>query len=984
MAQCAALGQLFAGLTSQSAGFLEGTSWTQMAAGGRGDYCTLAGVTCDSLGHITELDLGGKLLAGTLPAGVAANRPLLTLSHLQALRLNGNYIQGLAPWDVITQMTRLQVLDLSFNMMLGQLPASLANLTALQSLLLESNVFSGPIPDVFASIPRLQTLDLASNFFTGAVPASLAQQLLPSLGGTGQLAQVSLASNLLASTGFPRALCPFMCVDGIGAFMCPMDPATCSECRTRQSTVNCIYNACPVDLPTASFAPIVQPCATPSLASACLSCLPAITKPFLDVGLFDAFNLGNCIRGHSPKLVAAGGNGITLGLVANCSTTFGYNYNGNTCPITTIVSPSNFSAVAVACTDPAYTCTVCLSAILNVYVRAGLPLRDYGLRFTLQDFYTIQDCISQHLGLMLTAGVAPSVLAGVTTCSRPAAPYNVTAALLLYGVARLDFSQTNFTRGLSNAAGVHPLALSVLGAEDPSTDAILLQQLQLQPAALSAASPAVLVRFFIGLSDNAERVAVNATLVQASANGSMVAALQYANVDRCTSARLYLGLGQTATAMPPAPAALPVGRKASGLPPWRTGAIAGGVVGGTVLAAAAAATVCVTAAASRRRRQGGELQQKLSRGASDFSVAVGHADDPSYASMESKPEMSQETYGWRAVVTTAQEVTLGECIGDGVYASVYSATWRGSEVAVKIWGHLTLGAGAGNRRDPTVTDSNSNSGSSGAPPSSEPFLSDMTTVDGDFSSSYIREVTLLSGVRHPHILAIFAVVPSPPMLVMEVGKAGSLRDLLARTSLANLGWIRRLSIARGIACGVEFLHAQEPPIIHSDLKPGNIVLDEALVPKVADFGISSTQKVRHGPGYTVKAGTPLYMPPEVLRGEIVTDLKAVDAYGLGMVVYDMVRINTDAGAEARLAKMGVDPSKAVSETVSAETTRRWNAIQLLYAREQRNFATEIPPQCPATLGSLVLEALSTAPAARPTLTQLRERLGRLTGESQTW
>lgn len=55
---------------------------------------------------------------------------------------------------------------------------------------------------------------------------------------------------------------------------------------------------------------------------------------------------------------------------------------------------------------------------------------------------------------------------------------------------------------------------------------------------------------------------------------------------------------------------------------------------------------------------------------------------------------------------------------------------------------------------------------------------------------------------------------------------------------SELNWNQRFTIIEGICQGLQFLHELERPIIHLDLKPGNILLDHNMSPKIADFGLS--------------------------------------------------------------------------------------------------------------------------------------------------
>ncbi|KAI7728233.1 hypothetical protein M8C21_012278, partial [Ambrosia artemisiifolia] len=103
------------------------------------------------------------------------------------------------------------------------------------------------------------------------------------------------------------------------------------------------------------------------------------------------------------------------------------------------------------------------------------------------------------------------------------------------------------------------------------------------------------------------------------------------------------------------------------------------------------------------------------------------------------------------------------------------------------------------------------------------------------------EIELLSRVHHKNVVGLigFCFDQGEQMLIYEYVVNGTLKDSLSGKSGIRLDWARRLKIALGAARGLQYLHdLADPPIIHRDVKTNNILLDDRLVAKVADFGLS--------------------------------------------------------------------------------------------------------------------------------------------------
>lgn len=173
----------------------------------------------------------------------------------------------------------------------------------------------------------------------------------------------------------------------------------------------------------------------------------------------------------------------------------------------------------------------------------------------------------------------------------------------------------------------------------------------------------------------------------------------------------------------------------------------------------------------------------------------------------------------------------------------------------------------------------------------------LVTRDKQFKN----EVESLMEIRHENIVKLVAFCHETRKEVLQNNGRLLLQDIthvllcyeyLPMGSLEKyifagpLHWNKRFIIIKGICKGLHFLHTMERPIIHMDLKPDNILLDENMQPKIADFGLSrlfgegQTRVVTQN--FVAARG---YVAPEyVYSGEIST---RSDIYSLGLLIIEI-------------------------------------------------------------------------------------------------
>lgn len=229
-------------------------------------------------------------------------------------------------------------------------------------------------------------------------------------------------------------------------------------------------------------------------------------------------------------------------------------------------------------------------------------------------------------------------------------------------------------------------------------------------------------------------------------------------------------------------------------------------------------------------------------------------------------------------IINPQDILLQKIIGEGTFGRVWSAKWKSASVAVKEF-VFAQAAVAGK-----------------------------STMQQQIVEEIIGEAGMMAILRHPNVLQLFgcSLTVQAIWIVSELCSLGSLRQMLDDNDRV-LPLDLRLSLALQVAEGMDYLHNQDPPIIHRDLKSHNIFVHETftefddastiskrsgeraesqstVVAKIGDWGsaratLSGSRTMTHG------VGTACWLAPEVIKH--ARSSKFSDVYGYGIVLWEL-------------------------------------------------------------------------------------------------
>jgi predicted Ser/Thr protein kinase len=258
--------------------------------------------------------------------------------------------------------------------------------------------------------------------------------------------------------------------------------------------------------------------------------------------------------------------------------------------------------------------------------------------------------------------------------------------------------------------------------------------------------------------------------------------------------------------------------------------------------------------------------------------------------------------------------------------------------------------------------------------------------DDEYVERFRREARAVAQLSHPHIVTVIdrGADDGRQFIVFEYVDGENLKQLVGRNGRLPLR--RALEVAIAVADGLAFAHATG--LVHRDVKPQNVLLDEEGEVKVTDFGIARSLDVEHSVTQTgAVLGTSNYLSPEQASGKPVT--AATDVYSLGIVIWELLtgevpfpgenfvavalRHLNEEPPDLRELRPDVPPrlAAAVARALAKEPERRFPSMQA-FEGELRACLEEVDPEN-TLVGMPAAARPAPAPARRRTRRRARPR-----------
>ncbi|XP_062079018.1 LEAF RUST 10 DISEASE-RESISTANCE LOCUS RECEPTOR-LIKE PROTEIN KINASE-like 2.1 [Humulus lupulus] len=187
--------------------------------------------------------------------------------------------------------------------------------------------------------------------------------------------------------------------------------------------------------------------------------------------------------------------------------------------------------------------------------------------------------------------------------------------------------------------------------------------------------------------------------------------------------------------------------------------------------------------------------------------------------------------------------------------------------------------------------------------SSGPFVAvKMLEKSKTNGQDFINEVATIGRIHHVNVVRLigFCVEGARQALIYDFMSNGSLEKyIFSREKMSvSLSYTKVFEISLGIARGIEYLHQGcDMQILHFDIKPHNILLDENFIPKISDFGLARSCSLDNSlVSLTVARGTIGYIAPELFYKNIGRVSNKADVYSFGMMLMEMANQRKNVNA----------------------------------------------------------------------------------------